>query len=182
MSDTENTTPPAGTEPAETPDAKVEPQGDTGPDWKAEARKWETRAKADHDAAAKWREYESSQKTDFEKQAEELAQLKAEAAQAQAELLRLKIASDKGISGEATKLLKGTTQEELESEAELLLSLIASQSKPKSPNPDANQGQPAPKSLGQLTQADLAGMTDKEIMVAKAEGRLDELLGKTLTR
>ena len=29
----------------------AEPQGETGPDWKLEARKWEARAKADHEAA-----------------------------------------------------------------------------------------------------------------------------------
>jgi hypothetical protein len=162
----------------ETPTPPVaEPQGDAT-DWKAEARKWETRAKADHEFANKWREYESSQKTEHEKLAEELAREKAEAAQAKAELLRLRIASEKGITGDATKLLKGSTQEELEAEAELLLSLIADQSKPKGPKPDENQGKPAPASLGQLTQADLKTMSPNEIVKAKAEGRLDELLGK----
>lgn len=166
--------------PLEEPQIETEqeaPQGATGPDFKAEARKWEARAKADHEAANKWREFESSQKSEYEKQAEELARLKAEATQANAELLRLKIASEKGISGEATKLLKGTTQEELEAEAELLLSLIADQSKPKAPKPDELQGKPAPQGLGQLTQADLASMSDKEIMKAKTEGRLNTLLG-----
>ena len=154
-----------------------EPQGDST-DWKAEARKWESRAKADHELANKWREYESSQKTEFEKLAEDLAKAQAEASQASAELMRLRIAAEKGISGDATKLLKGTTQEELEAEAELLLSLIANQSKPKSPQPDENQGKPAPTKVGQLTREDLKGMTQKEIMEAKAAGRLDDLLGK----
>lgn len=154
-----------------------EPQGD-GTDWKSEARKWEARAKADHELALKWREYESSQKTEHEKLAEELARVQAEASQASAELMRFKIAAEKGISGDATKLLKGSTQEELEAEAELLLSLIANQSKPKSPQPDENQGKPAPSSVGQLTREDLKGMTQKEIMEAKAAGRLDNLLGK----
>lgn len=159
----------------EQPDA--EPQGDST-DWKAEARKWEARAKADHEIANKWRDYEASQKTEHEKLADELAREKAEAAQAKAELLRLRIASEKGITGDATKLLKGSTQEELESEAELLLSLIADQSKPKGPKPDEHQGKPAPSALGQLTQADLSTMSPANIMKARAEGRLDQLMGK----
>lgn len=160
----------------------VEPQGTTPEtDWKAEARKWENRAKAskaDSEAAAKWREYEEAQKPLQERMAAELTQTKAEAAQAQAELLRFRIASEKGITGEATRLLKGTTQEELESEAELLLSLIANQSKPKSPLPDENQGKPSQAQVGQLTEADLKNMSPSDIMKAKAEGRLDDLLGK----
>lgn len=159
-----------------TPAVTPEPQGD-GTDWKSEARKWETRAKADHDAALKWREYETSQKTEHEKLADELARVQAEASQASATLLRYEIAAEKGITGEATKLLKGSTREELESEAELLLSLIANQSKP-SIQPDANQGKPASANIGQLTQAELDTMTPSEIMAAKAAGRLDELLGK----
>lgn len=162
--------------------AVAEPQGNVAEtDWKAEARKWETRAKAakaDSEAAAKWREYEEAQKPLQERMAAELAQTKAEASQAQAELLRLKIASEKGITGEATKLLKGTTQEELESEAELLLSLIANQSKPKSPLPDENQGKPAPATVGQLTEADLKNMSPADIMKAKAAGQLDDILRK----
>lgn len=162
----------------ETPAPEVaEPQGDAT-DWKAEARKWEARAKADHEVANKWREYEASQKTEHEKLADELARERAEAAQAKAELLRLRIASEKGITGDATKLLKGSTEDELNAEADLLLSLIADQSKPKGPKPDEHQGKPAPASLGQLTQADLKTMSPTEIVKAKAEGRLDELLGK----
>lgn len=160
---------------------EVEPQGTTAEtDWKAEARKWENRAKAskaDSDAAAKWRDYEEAQKPIQERMAAELAQTKAEASQATAELLRYKIASEKGISGDATKLLKGTTQEELESEADLLLSLIANQSKPKTPMPDENQGKPAPASAGQLTEADLKGMSPVEISTARKTGRLNDLLG-----
>ena len=161
-----------------TSDAPEAPQGAPETDWKAEARKWETRAKADHELANKWREYEETQKSEHEKLADELARAKAEASQASAELLRLRIAAEKGITGDATKLLKGSTQEELESEANLLLSLIADQSKPKAPKPDENQGKPATAVLGQLTEADLKTMTPAEIMQAKAEGRLNSLLGK----
>lgn len=174
MSETPQETP---TEETTTPEVPETPQGDST-DWKAEARKWEARAKADRELASKWREYESSQKTEHEKLAEELARTQAEAAAASAELLRLKVAADKGITGDATKLLKGSTQEELEAEADLLLSLIANQSKPKAPKPDELQGKPAPATLGQLTQADLKSMNPDDIVKARAEGRLDALLGK----
>lgn len=177
MSDEKITENPPVEEP-QAPEVVEAPQGAPETDWKAEARKWETRAKADHELAQKWREYEDTQKSDHEKLAEELAREKAEASQAKAELLRLRIASEKGISGEATKLLKGSTQEELEAEADLLLSLIADQSKPKTPNPDLNQGQPAPATVGQIDKATLDTMTPAEIMKAKNEGRLDSLLGK----
>lgn len=181
MSD-EITTPETVTE-VSTPDtdSSVEPQGSSEVDWKKEARKWESRAKeasAFKEQADKWREYENNQKSDHEKLAEELARTKAEASQATAELLRLKIASEKGITGDAIKLLKGTTQDELETEAELLLSLIADQSKPKLSIADSNQGQPAPKNVGQLTRGDLATMSPAEINKARLDGRLDELLGK----
>jgi hypothetical protein len=161
---------------------EVEPQGEAKEiDWKAQARKWESRAKdaqADKALADKWREYEQSQKSDHEKLAEDLARAQAEASQASAELLRLKIASEKGIPSDALDLLPGSSREELESAADKLLSLIADQSKPKTPNPDPNQGKPTATALGQLTQADLENMTPAEIMKAKATGQLDELLGK----
>ena len=177
MSDTEITT----TEPTVEAVVTEEPQGTpVETDWKAEARKWETRAKAakaDSEDASKWREYEAAQKPIQERMAEELAQTKAAAAEAAAKLLRYEIASSKGITGEATKLLKGSTQEELEAEADLLLALIANQSKPKTPMPDENQGKPAPSSVGQLTKEDLKSMTPQEINDAKAAGKLNDILG-----
>lgn len=146
MSETETAT-------TETPDvvedstSKAEPQGETKEtDWKAEARKWEARAKAskaDSEDAQKWREYEQAQKPIQERLAEELAQAKAQAESATASLLRYEIANERGISGDATKLLKGTSREELEAEADLLVSLLASQTKTTSPKPDHNQGKPA---------------------------------------
>lgn len=180
MSDELNTT----EEPTGEVTATDEPQGETKAetDWKAEARKWESRAKAakaDGDDAAKWREYEASLKPVQERLAEELAQAKAAASEATAKLLRYEVASQKGIPGEATALLKGSTPEELEAEAELLLSLIANQSKPKTPLPDENQGKPANGSVGQITDRNaLKDMSAAQIMEAKKAGRLDTLLGK----
>jgi hypothetical protein len=155
-----------------------EPQGtQSDTDWKREARKWESRAKADQDAAAKWREFELSQKSDFEKLTEELTRAKTEAESASTKLTRFEVAAHKGIPAEALDLLVGSTREELEANADKLLSLIQNQSKNKSV-PDANQGQPAPSNVGQVDAETLKTMTPSEIMSARAEGRLDELLGR----
>jgi hypothetical protein len=160
-----------------------EPQGKTAEvDWKREARKWEDRAKAskdDSEDAKKWREYEQSLKPAQERMAEELALKSAEAEEAKATLLRYEVAAEKGIAGDALRLLKGSSREELEAEAEVLLALIANSTKPKTPLPDENQGKAVPGAAGQITDRNvLKDMTAAEIMKAKAEGKLDELLQK----
>lgn len=169
------------TEEVSTPETEVqtEPQGSAETDWKKEARKWEARAKeaqAFKDAADKWREYEQSQKSEHEKLAERLAAAEATASEAVAKLTRYEVAAQKGIPAEALDLLQGSDRDALEAAAEKLLSLIADQSKPKL-KPDTNQGQPAPSNVGQITRAELDQMTPAEIMKAKAEGRLRDLLG-----
>lgn len=131
-------------EPSE--DAQIEnPQGEaqSETDWKAEARKWEKRAKDANsfkEAADKWAEYEASLKPEHERLAEQLATAKAEAESARTTLIRYEVASEKGIPADAIKLLNGSSREELEDAADALLALIANQSKPKSPKPDMNQG------------------------------------------
>jgi hypothetical protein len=157
------------------------PQGDAKEiDWKAQARKWEQRAKdaqADKALADKWREYEQNQKSDNEKLAEQLASTQAAAADATAKLLRYEVATEKGVPSTALDLLVGSSREELEAAAEKLLSLIADQTKPKTPKPDDNQGKPATAAIGQLTKEDLKTMTPAQIMEAKLAGRLNDILG-----
>lgn len=155
-----------------------EPQGNAEVDWKKEARKWEARAKeanALKEDAERWREYEQSQKSEHEKLAERLASAETTASEAVAKLIRYEVAAQKGIPADALDLLNGSTRDELEVAADKLLSLIADQSKPKL-RPDTNQGQPAPSNVGQITRAELETMTPAEIMKAKAEGRLNDLL------
>ena len=157
------------------------PAETTEVDWKAQARKWEARAKAnkvDAEDAQRWREYLETQKTEQERVNDELARVKAEAEAAKLELLRIQVAASKGISGEALKLLKATSAEELEAEADLLVSLMATSNKPIQPQPDASQGKPAPTTAGQVSREQLAQMSPAEIMKAKSEGRLTELLGR----
>lgn len=135
-------------EPTEIDEPVTDPQGDVTPDidWKAEARKWEKRAKdanGDRELANKWREYEASLKPEQERLAEDLVAARAEAESARISLLRYEIAAEKQIPGDAIKLLNGSTREELEDAADALVALIAAQSKPKSPKPDPSQGKPA---------------------------------------
>jgi hypothetical protein len=63
-----------------------------------------------------------------------------------AERTRLEVASEKGITAEAVKLLTGTTREEIESQADALLKLVASQSSPKTPKPIDQQGRSSSES------------------------------------
>lgn len=114
----------------------------TEPDYKALAEKWEKFAKKNLEDAKAWREYEESQKTVEEKRAEELELLKTELAQERSAKLRFEIAADRGITGDALKLLDGNTREEIEEKADALLALIA-QDKPKSLRPDEQQGRAA---------------------------------------
>ena len=101
-----------------TPPAKPET------DWKAEARKWESRAKENKGAADKLAEIEEANKTEAERQADRLAQLQAENARLQADALRAQVAAAKGVPAD---LLAGTTEDELNAAADRLLAFKGEQ-------------------------------------------------------
>lgn len=121
-----------------------EPQGsEESTDWKAEARKWEKRAKEANvfrDDAEKWREYEEALKPEQERMRERLTAAELEAESARVQLLKYEVATEKQLPADALALLSGSTREELEGKADTLLALIANQSKPKTPMPDLTQG------------------------------------------
>jgi hypothetical protein len=103
-----------------------------GTDWKAEARKWESRAKENHDAATRLRELEDAQKTEQQKLAEQLQEAQTNGATTQAELAQLRAALAKAPAGmnPADVLawsgrLRGGTLEELEKDAEELFRQFA---------------------------------------------------------
>ena len=152
-------------------------------DWKKEARKWESRAKSakdDKELADKYREYLDSQKSETEKLEERLAQYEAKEREANAKLLRLEIANDKGISPDVLAHLKGETREELESAVDLLLNSLAAESVKSKTKPNPEQGKPTDDAAGQITSREhLASMKPEEITKALKDGRLDHLLGKT---
>lgn len=157
MSDNDNIDDAAkAAEAAKSADENQKPHGNEDEtDWKAEARKWENRAKAskaDGEDAAKWRDYESGQKTDNEQLAGKLATAEEAATQASTKLLRYEVASEKGVPSEAVDLLTGSSRDELEAAADKLLSLIASQSKTQLTKPDYNSGKPAGKTSSTADQ------------------------------
>lgn len=113
---------------------------DTVEYWKARSRQHEKQSKENKSAAEAWAAYQESQKSVEEKRAEELLALQSELEKERAERIRLEIATERGISGEALKLLDGSTREEIEAKADALLEIIATQSTNKTPKPDPSQG------------------------------------------
>jgi hypothetical protein len=113
-------------------------------DWKAKAREWEKRAKANADAADKLAKFEDAQKSEAQRLTEARDAAAAEAAEARAETLRYKVATKYAISSDdAETFLTGTDEDTLTKQAERLAAL-AKDSKPDSttpgPRPDLSQG------------------------------------------
>lgn len=130
MSDTPPTTPPAQPGPGDQPPpaATTPPPDPTPPapadgdtDWKAEARKWETRAKENSTAAARLREIEDANKSELEKANERAAQAEDRAAKLELTNTRNEVAMAKGLTAAQARRLLGETREELEADADQLL-------------------------------------------------------------
>jgi|SRR5690554_2546744 len=94
-------------------------------DWKAEARKWESRAKANADAAERLKALEDAQKSEAQRQQEALEAATAERDQLRLEVLRRDVAAKVGLPPEMAARLQGATAEELETDAQALAPLIA---------------------------------------------------------
>ena len=97
--------------PAPQPTEPVEPAR-AGTDWKAEARKWEQRAKENSAAAKRLAEIEEAQKSEAEKTAERLAKAERAAAEAEARALRRDIALEHKLSKDDAALLDAVTDED----------------------------------------------------------------------
>lgn len=123
-----------------------EPEVDQQPsedktDWKAEARKWEARAKQNSDAAKRLGDIEEASKSELQKAIDRAAAAEAALASAQAESLRLTVAARHGISGDNLDLLVGSTEDELEVKAKKIASLITDSGKTDPfPKADPSQG------------------------------------------
>lgn len=186
---------PAAT-PAPTPAPPTDPPKET--DWKAEARKWEERAKENKkaldDAKPKldeWDRLRAASQTELEKAQELAAQTAKERddaattlAQERSERLRLKVALDKSLPATLAARLQGTTEEEMAADADALLALLPKGSTIPKPNPaqGSSAGGP-PVTPGQLSEADVKRMYAEkrygEIEQARSEGRLATILGAT---
>ena len=111
----------------ETEDKSTDTEDDKKPDtgsgdelekWKALARKHEKDAKAN---AKRAQELEDRDKTESQKAADRSTKAESDAAKANAEVLKLRVALKKGLSETQAKRLVGETEEELESDADELL-------------------------------------------------------------
>ena len=163
--------PPATGEPAPDPAAEVEK-------WRALARKHEARAKENATAAARLAEIEDAAKSEAQRLAERAEKAERALQDATLRSLRLEVAAEKGVPA---ALLTGTTAEELAASADALLEFRGAAPKPPAAPPATGQGAVGKPigdgGQGQLTRADLAGMTPDEINAARAAGRLNALLG-----
>lgn len=173
------TAPPAATPPANEPEPQL---GDAG--LKALQAERARAAKAEADLRAYKQEIEDSKKTDAQKSTEALAAAQAEGREAASKALRYEVAAAKGLSLTLAARLSGSTREELEADADALMTLI-----PKAPDAAPAPPPNGPTVPGQqpggvqtpalVTQSDLdalgaAGKYD-EINRLRREGRLSHL-------
>lgn len=116
--------PEAGTPATDVVDPAVPAAGNTEqppapkePDWKARAREWEDRAKANKKAADELAEIKKSQQTAEERAASERKELETRTAQLEAENIRYKAAALHGISEDNFDLLGTGSEEEINARA-----------------------------------------------------------------
>lgn len=114
------------------PTAAAAPDGETPaqaePDWKAEARKWESRAKENKQKADQFDHLQEANKTEAQKQADALAQAQQQASESQQALLRYEVGAAKGVPANLIGRLQGSTREELETDADALLAAFPASS------------------------------------------------------
>lgn len=130
--------------------------------------------------AAKAKALEDAQKSETERLTEQLEQFKAQAAKAEAENLRLKVATESGLPADLHEFLVGSDEDELRAKAQKLMAATAAATAPRAPAPDPTQGAKPGQGTAQLTRADLARMTPQEIVAAQESGRLDDLMAGRL--
>lgn len=90
-------------------------------DWKAEARKWQTRAKENKSAADRLAALEESQKTEQQKVTERAEAAERRAAEAEQRAMRLQVIAETGLPTNLHKFVVGSTEDELRANASELL-------------------------------------------------------------
>lgn len=126
-------------ETTQTPDPAAQPPET---DWKAEARKWEQRAKENFAQIAQlkpqadqFRQLEEASKSEAQRLAEAAETAKRDAEQARAEAIRYKAAATYGVPSEHFDLLGSGTEEEISARAEKIRALLAAQAAAATPPP-----------------------------------------------
>jgi hypothetical protein len=153
--------------------------------WKSKAREQETRAKTNFDDAQKWRDLldKSGVKgnDDFDPRAE-LDKLRGDFAAEREARIRAEVSRDTGVDSED---IKGDTEESMRASAERYLQRFNARVEEAIKSKTAPAAAPASEVTSdkkvegqkQLTQGDLKAMTSKQILEARKNGLLDELLG-----
>lgn len=113
--------------------------------------------------ATKAKELEDSKKSETQRLQERAESLEKQYAQAQNELLRLKVAAEKGLPPKLAARLTGTNIEELEADADELLNLVATK------KPSASAGDTL---VGTRTPPAAAPDADAIVDKLRAAGRL----------
>lgn len=132
-------------------DADKSATDDAQIDWKAKAREWEAKSKANHKRiqelepkATQFDALEQASKTDVERFQEKVTQLTQAQADAERRALVASVALDKGLPASLARRLQGDSQGELEADAdELLAQFPQTDNGPRRPAPDTSQGSSA---------------------------------------
>lgn len=94
-----------------------------------EAEKWRKRAKELEDYERRVKEAEDADKSEVDKAKEQATEAERRAKDAEAKALRFEVATEKGVPKRLMRFLTGSTQEDLEEQADALLEEIGSGSK-----------------------------------------------------
>jgi hypothetical protein len=131
--------------------------------WKALARKNEQRAKENADAASKLTVLEDQQKSELQKLTEKAEQATRDAEAAQLKLLRLEVASAKGLTPLQAQRLQGGTRDEIESDADDLLAAFkpAEPTKPPAGDKPKARLQPAGEPEDEPEETDPRKLADR---------------------
>ena len=150
-------------------------------DWEAEARKWkelsrknESRMKENAEKARLYDEAQEQGKSELQKAQEAAAKAEARAAAMEAEAMRAKVAAATGVDAD---LLSGSSEEELRASAERLLAWRAAQVPKGAPATDAGGRGEEIRAAKQLTRDDLKKMSSAEILKARKDGQLNNIMG-----
>lgn len=150
-------------------------------DWEAEARKWkelsrknESRMKENAEKARLYDETQEQGKSELQKAQEAAAKAEARAAAMEAEAMRAKVAAATGVDAD---LLSGSSEEELRASAERLLAWRGAQVPKGAPATDAGVRGDEIRAARQLTREDLKKMSPAEIIKARQDGQLNNIMG-----
>ncbi|AHH20849.1 putative bacteriophage protein [Nocardia nova SH22a] len=150
--------------------------------WQALSRKNEARAKENADKAQKYTEIEEANKTEVQRLTDRVQKAETELQQARTLALRAEKSASTGVP---MALIPSGTEDEMDSAIAAYQGALSAalnsrnaQTPPAAPANLVTAPEGSTK-VKQLTRADLQSMSPQEIVQAKNDGRLNELLGKS---